>query len=211
MSIPVDQPGRRGRCGNRPGGKSRSANPILRQVLLVIWRRPLGSPPETSTPRSVSLFGPDQSKAPDKDKALHRTIVGVVRDAKYSTLRDEVAPTAYIPPLEGGAVFELPTASSQVANSGEMTAPVRKTVSDLDANLPVVRMRTQEQTIDQLLFNQRLLAGLLGVFAMLGLGSACIGVRMALEPSERVCSGWFCGGAWRWCCWDRLPAWLQPL
>lgn len=118
-------------------------------------------------------FGPDQSKATDKDKAPQWDIVGVVRDAKYSSLKDEVTPTAYIPLSEGGAAFELRIAGG-TADSGAMNAEVRTTVSDLDPNLPVMRMQTQSETIDRLLFNQRLLARLLGVFATLGL--ACIGL-----------------------------------
>jgi predicted permease len=121
-------------------------------------------------------FGPDQSKATEKNKAPQWTIIGVVRDAKYSSLQDEVAPTAYVPLTEGGAAFALRAASGSLVDSVAMTAAVRKTVSDLDENLPVMRMQTQSDTIDRLLFNQRLLARLLGVFATLGLGLACIGL-----------------------------------
>jgi predicted permease len=108
----------------------------------------------------------------DDKNALQWTIVGVVRDAKYSSLKDEDAPTAYVPLEEGGAAFELRTATTPAA----ITAAVRKTVRDLDANVPLMRVQTQSETIDRLLFNQRLLARLLGVFAGLGLGLACIGL-----------------------------------
>jgi predicted permease len=111
-------------------------------------------------------FGSDDKKAPQW------AIVGVVRNAKYNSLEDEDAPTAYVPLAEGGAAFELRTATVP----GALIPAVRKAVRDLDENVPVMRVQTQSETIDRLLFNQRLLARLLGVFAGLGLALACIGL-----------------------------------
>lgn len=111
-------------------------------------------------------FGPD-----DKD-ARPWAIVGVVRDAKYDSLQDENAPTAYVPLDTGGATFALRTTLPPTA----FIPAVRKTIQDVDDNVPVIRVRTQSESIDQLLFNQRLMARLLGAFAMLGLGLACIGL-----------------------------------
>lgn len=132
-------------------------------------------------------FGSDD-KASDKSKAPQWNIVGVVRDAKYNSLQDEVAPTAYVPLDEGGAAFELRTAAAMASDSAAMTAAVRKTVRDLDANLPVMRVQTQSETIDRQLFNQRLLARLLGVFAGVGLGLACIGLYglLSYEVTSRT-------------------------
>ena len=53
---------------------------------------------------------------------------------------------------------------------------VREIVSSVDSNLPVLRMRTQSDSIDRLLFNERLVARLLGLFAALGLMLSCIGL-----------------------------------
>jgi ABC-type lipoprotein release transport system permease subunit len=99
-------------------------------------------------------------------------IIGVVGDTKYATLRKEDAPTAYVPLTAGGATFELRTAVSPV---GLMPA-VRNVVHEVDDNLPVIRMRTQSDAIDRLLFNQRLIARLFGLFGALGLMLACIGL-----------------------------------
>ena len=109
-------------------------------------------------------FGSEDKKAPQW------AIVGVVHNAKYSSLKDEEAPTAYVPLQEGGATFELRTATAPAA----MIPAMRKTMRDLDENVPVMRVQTQSQTIDRLLFNERLLTRLLGAFAGLGLTLACI-------------------------------------
>ncbi len=99
-------------------------------------------------------------------------IVGIVGDTKYEGLRAENAPTAFVPMREGEATFALRTAGAPAV----LIPAVRKTVSDLDANVPIVRMTTQSETIDQLMFNERLVARLFSLFAGLGLMLACIGL-----------------------------------
>jgi predicted permease len=123
-------------------------------------------------------FGSDDKGAPQW------AIVGVARNAKYSSLEDEDAPTAYVPLETGGATFEVRTT---LAPAGLIPA-VRKTIQDVDDNVPVMQMRTQSESIDRLLFSQRLMARLLGGFAVLGLGLACIGLYglLSYEVARRT-------------------------
>jgi predicted permease len=111
-------------------------------------------------------------------------IVGVVEDTKYATLRAEEAPTAYVPLTEGGATFELRTAATPAV----LIPSVRKLVNETDSNLPVIRMRTQSETIDRLLFNERLVARLFGLFGVLGLLLSCIGLYglLSYEVARRT-------------------------
>ncbi len=113
-----------------------------------------------------------------------REIVGVVADTKYDDMRKADEPTAYIPLKTGQLTFALRTAGTP----GALIPAVRKTVNEVDSNLPVFGVRTQTQTIDRLLFNERLVARLSSLFGLLGLLLACIGLYglLSYEVARRT-------------------------
>ena len=112
------------------------------------------------------------------------TIVGVVANAKYQDLRTPFAPTVYVPSTEGFAAFELRTAGPPMAYLPE----VRRAVRAVDARLPVLYPTSQQTSVDQLLFVERMLAQLAGVFAGLALLLAAIGLYalLAQEVTRRT-------------------------
>ncbi|MGB7284184.1 MAG: ABC transporter permease [Candidatus Acidiferrum sp.] len=111
-------------------------------------------------------------------------VVGVVGDTKYDRLRAADAPTAYIPLKNGQVTFALRSAITPTA----LIPAVRHIVNVVDENLPVFRVRTQSQTIDRLLFNERLVARLSSLFGLLGLLLACIGLYglLSYEVARRT-------------------------
>src|SRR5262249_54697400 len=113
-----------------------------------------------------------------------REIAGVVGDAKYDELREGVAPTTYVPITGGRVYFEVRTA----AQPAGMIRAVRQLVGALDRDLPVSELRTQTETVDRLLFNERLVARLSTLFGVLALTLACMGLYglLSFEVARRT-------------------------
>ncbi len=111
-------------------------------------------------------------------------IIGVVRDTKYSDLRREISPVIYTPQTMQGASFEVRTAGDPQA----LVPAIRRTVAQMDPNLPLRDVTTESQQIDRLLFQERLVARLSGFFGLLALTLACIGLYglLAYEVARRT-------------------------
>ncbi len=106
------------------------------------------------------------------------TIVGVVEDAKYGSLREDAPPTAYLPYLQHPQRYPA-TMTVQVRVDGATDAAltaIRRAVVAADSNVPPVTVRTQQDAIDRALFTERALAVLSGAFGVLALLLACVGL-----------------------------------
>jgi predicted permease len=129
-------------------------------------------------------FKPDDEPGADAPSDSGWEIIGVVRNAKYNSLRRNVAPTMYIPNSTGRVAFSLRTSG----DPEKLIAPVRALIGELDGNLPVVAVRTQTQQIDRQIFKERLIARLAAFFGALALALACIGLYglISYEVSRRT-------------------------
>jgi predicted permease len=130
-------------------------------------------------------------------------VIGLVRDAKYSSIRREAPRTVYVPlQQDDGAEFELRT----VGDPRAFVSAVRGAVSQVNTNILMSDIKTQIEQIDQSLYQERLVASLSALFGALALLLACvglygllsyevarrtheIGIRMALGAQQRQVLG----------------------
>lgn len=130
----------------------------------------------------VRHFLPGQNAIGHRFAVGHGTpdieIVGVIKDAKYSTLKEAPQRLFYLPHRQikqtnlTAMYFYLRTAVDPEA----VTGAVRRAVAGLDPNLPVGHIKTMENQIDEDLFAERLLSVLTVSFAALATVLAAIGL-----------------------------------
>jgi ABC-type antimicrobial peptide transport system permease subunit len=111
-------------------------------------------------------------------------VVGVVADAKYTSLRRDIPATVYHPYVQD--VDSMPMMHFEVRTAGDAAAlipAVRQIVSSIDNRLPMFDVRTQAQQIDELLYQERLFAKLVGFFATLALALVCVGLYGVMSYS----------------------------
>ena len=116
-------------------------------------------------------------------------IVGVLRDTKYDSVRDDAPPTMFVPYLQqggrvGSAVFEVRTAAAPVG----LTNTIREAVRRIDPNLPVTDVSTQIEQIEKRFQQEKLFAQAYTLFGGLALLLAAIGLfgLMSYSVSRRT-------------------------
>jgi predicted permease len=115
-------------------------------------------------------------------------IIGVVKDAKYTSMRDEIPRQLFFPYLESTFVGSMTGYIRTTAEPAQMFQALRGAVRRLDANLPVYRPRTLDQQMDESLLNERLIAILSTIFGLLATLLAIIGLYgvMAYTVNRRT-------------------------
>jgi predicted permease len=102
-------------------------------------------------------------------------IVGVLRDAKYNSVRDPAPPTMYVPYLQaraGSAVIEVRTAGDPVS----VTSGVREAVRQVEPNLPMMDVSTQLEQVERRFAQEKIFAQAYALFGGLALLVASIGL-----------------------------------
>jgi predicted permease len=127
-------------------------------------------------------FGSDPGTKTDME------VIGVVKDIKYTDLRDEIPPQAYVPYLAGRGGGGMTVYVRTTADPKIVMNSIREKVRDLDANIPIFDMRTTDEQIQNSLSAERMIASLSTVFGLLATLLAAVGLYglMAYNVVQRT-------------------------
>ena len=103
-------------------------------------------------------------------------IVAVVRDSKYTDVRDEVQRQVFFPFLEASRPNAFTVYLRTTRPADTMFNMVRQTVTGLDANIPIHGTRTLERQVQLSLSRERLVATMTATFGTLATLLAVIGL-----------------------------------
>ena len=128
-----------------------------------------------------------QRYGPSVENNSQVEIVGIVRDAKYSSVRDPAPPTMYVPYTQtraGGVMIAVRTAGSPAG----VTSSVREAVRQIDPNLPMMDVSTQIEQVERRFAQEKVFAQAYTLFGGLALLLAAIGLfgLMSYSVSRRT-------------------------
>ena len=115
-------------------------------------------------------------------------IVGVMKDSRYTNVRDEVNPQAFLDNDQNPDIQAIHVYLKTAMSPDHMYGVIRRTVQSLDSNVPVFAMRTMEAQADMTLATERMVASLASAFGLLATVLATVGVYavMAFNVTRRT-------------------------
>ena len=125
------------------------------------------------TPNAV---GRHMGMGGDPGTKMDMEIIGVVRDTRYQTMRQEPPRQIFQPYLQNDWATQMTAHIRTNVSSAQMFPVLRSVVQKMDANLPVYQMKTEESQRDDVLAVERLAASLSTAFGVLATLLAAIGL-----------------------------------
>jgi predicted permease len=110
-----------------------------------------------------------------KKRADETEIVGMVRDARMNSLKEEAPPTVFLPVAqEVDALGDLEVRTA--GDPGALAAALRQALREVEPGLPIISIRTLEEQIGRSLGSEHAVARLTAIFGLLALALAGIGL-----------------------------------
>ena len=112
-------------------------------------------------------------------------IVGIVRDSKHRSPAETPEPFAYlaVSQLVGNDQYAYWLEVKSAGDPQTITGEVRSALAEVDPNLPVLKTQTISELFDESLDQETFVSKLAGLFALLALTLACIGLYGAMTYS----------------------------
>jgi len=124
---------------------------------------------------NASPLGKRVRFGPPEDNEPWHTVVGVVGAVRHERLDAETRKSVYLPHLQI-PVNGLSLVVRAAAKPETLTGAVRGKVREIDSDLPVMRVMTMEEVVAQSVWQPRLYSILFGVFAVVALLLATVGI-----------------------------------
>jgi predicted permease len=127
-------------------------------------------------------FGTDPGTPADME------IIGVIKDIRYTSLRDEIPEQAFAPYMASRGVSGMTVYVRTALDPKQVMPVIREKIHGMDSTLPVYDMRTMDEQLSLSLVTERMIASLSSVFGIFATLLAAIGLYgvMAYTVARRT-------------------------